>query len=141
MGTAATIDKFSEAGVLVLARGAVAASEQYVLAGVAELAVQVVPVAVDRVVADADAGVGIVDAVVAGAAPDLSRTHRLLTGMSAKGCKTQLHRVHSPPESEQVNGQVRDVLHHTDNGSGLVIYRNIDAAVTATRAHPQQPDN
>lgn len=38
-------------------------------------------------------------------------------------------------------GQVRDVLHHTDNGSGLVIYRNIDAAIAAARAHPQRPDN
>jgi sulfate permease, SulP family len=38
-------------------------------------------------------------------------------------------------------GQVRDVLHHTDNGSGLVIYRDVDAAVTAARAQAQRPDN
>jgi SulP family sulfate permease len=36
-------------------------------------------------------------------------------------------------------GQVRDVLHHTDNGSGLVTYRDVDAAVTAAEAHSQRP--
>ncbi|MET9272089.1 SulP family inorganic anion transporter [Kribbella sp. NPDC003557] len=38
-------------------------------------------------------------------------------------------------------GQVRDVLHHTGNGSGLVIYRNIGAAVAAARADSGRPDN
>lgn len=38
-------------------------------------------------------------------------------------------------------GQVRDVLHHADNGSGLVIYPNIDAAITAARAHSHRPDH
>jgi high affinity sulfate transporter 1 len=37
-------------------------------------------------------------------------------------------------------GQVRDVLHHTGNGPDLVIYRDIDAAITAARDHLQQPD-
>lgn len=38
-------------------------------------------------------------------------------------------------------GQVRDVLHHTDNGSALVIYRDVDAAVTAARtAHAKRAD-
>jgi SulP family sulfate permease len=36
-------------------------------------------------------------------------------------------------------GQVRDVLHHTDNGSGLVIYRDVDAAVTAAQTQSQRP--
>ncbi len=39
-------------------------------------------------------------------------------------------------------GQVRDVLHHTDNGSALVVYRDVDAAVAAARtAHPKRADN
>lgn len=37
-------------------------------------------------------------------------------------------------------GQVRDVLHHTDNGSALVIYPDVDAAVTAARTPPLSPD-
>ncbi|MET9314105.1 SulP family inorganic anion transporter [Kribbella sp. NPDC003505] len=36
-------------------------------------------------------------------------------------------------------GQVRDVLHHTQYDSGLVIYRDIDAAVTAARDHVPRP--
>lgn len=36
-------------------------------------------------------------------------------------------------------GQVRDVLHHTDNGTGLVIYRDVDTAVTAAQAPSQRP--
>lgn len=36
-------------------------------------------------------------------------------------------------------GQVRDILHHTDNGSALVIYPDVDAAVTAAQAHAQRP--
>ena len=36
-------------------------------------------------------------------------------------------------------GQVRDILHHTDDGSRLVIYRDVDAAVTAARTHAQRP--
>jgi SulP family sulfate permease len=38
-------------------------------------------------------------------------------------------------------GQVRDVLRHTDNGSGLVIYRDVDAAVAAARAQSPRPRN
>jgi SulP family sulfate permease len=37
-------------------------------------------------------------------------------------------------------GQVRDVLHHTDNGSVLVIYPDVDAAVTAARTQSLSPD-
>ncbi|TCO17203.1 high affinity sulfate transporter 1 [Kribbella steppae] len=36
-------------------------------------------------------------------------------------------------------GQVRDVLHHTGNGSGIVIYPDLDAAVTAAREHSTRP--
>ncbi|WP_432892221.1 SulP family inorganic anion transporter [Kribbella sp. CA-245084] len=38
-------------------------------------------------------------------------------------------------------GQVRDVVHHTENDPELVIYPDIDTAVTAAREHPQQPSN
>jgi SulP family sulfate permease len=38
-------------------------------------------------------------------------------------------------------GQVRDVLHHTENGSGLLIYPDVDTAITAARAHSERPGN
>jgi hypothetical protein len=38
-------------------------------------------------------------------------------------------------------GRVRDVLHHTDNGSSLVIYRDVDAAVAAAGAQSHRPGN
>ena len=38
-------------------------------------------------------------------------------------------------------GQVRDILRHTENHPGLVIYRDVDAAVAAAHEHSQPPGN